>query len=197
MSILNSNDYKRGFIQGKLDAQNGKDKSYIKSGVSLKFAIHGENAINTYIEGYNAGYLEGLKKDIPQKVEIINKEQKQETFTFNKNKQYFNNNFQNSNNMSLQRIELQLDALHQLKGFIHEFEEELKTRMSNYNDRVYALRQAGLPDEVSSNYDANYCIPTNSKIFQIIESMEQRDIPYISKLIADFEQAAENARLNY
>ncbi len=99
--------------------------------------------------------------------------------------------------MSLQRIEMQLEALGLLKNFIHEFEEELKERMSNYNDKVLALRQAGLPDEVSSNYDSNYCIPTQQNIHNIIESMEQRDIPYITKLIADFEQAAENARINY
>lgn len=201
MSIFNTNDYKQGFIDGREDGLKAKDKDYRFKGLSLKYWLNSDNAYKTYVVGYDAGYLEGTKERLTtRKVEIVPPKNETNvskiTNTENKYKTISNNNF-NSTNMSLQRIEMQLDALNQLKSFIAEFERELTERMSNYNDRVYALRQAGLPEEVSDNYDKNYCMPIQTKIHQIIESMEQRDLPYISKLIADFEQAAENARLNY
>jgi hypothetical protein len=66
-----------------------------------------------------------------------------------------------------------------------------------YNDRVHQLRENGLPDEISVNYNQNYSIPTQQKILRIIQEMQQRDLPYIQKQIETFERARNNATLNY
>lgn len=61
MDILNSNDYKCGYDNGYKDAKNGKDPDYIKAGASWKFAIHGDKAFDTYVEGYKEGYRIGSR----------------------------------------------------------------------------------------------------------------------------------------
>lgn len=61
MGIFNSNDYNRGYQDGYRDAISGKDKSYVASGFSLKFALHGDKAIDSYNEGYNEGYRIGMR----------------------------------------------------------------------------------------------------------------------------------------
>lgn len=61
MGIFNSNDYKRGYDDDYNDALKGKDPNYIKAGASLKFAIHGNKAFDTYVEGYKEGYRIGCR----------------------------------------------------------------------------------------------------------------------------------------
>lgn len=62
MSILNSNDYDRGFTDGYQAALEGREKNYVASGMSLKFALHGSSAIDTYVEGYDEGYRIGMRE---------------------------------------------------------------------------------------------------------------------------------------
>jgi len=56
MSILNSNCYQRGAQDGINDAKAERDKDYSRAGLSVEFALYGEKALDTYIEGYNKGY---------------------------------------------------------------------------------------------------------------------------------------------
>ncbi len=67
MGFLNSNDYKRGYENGYSDAMAGKEKSYISSGFSLKFALHGNAAIESYNNGYDEGYRIGMRERCRQK----------------------------------------------------------------------------------------------------------------------------------
>ena len=62
MSIFNPNDYQRGHRDGSQDAKNGKDKNYVKGGMSMKYAIYGKKAFDTYRDGYNEGYRQGCKR---------------------------------------------------------------------------------------------------------------------------------------
>ena len=98
---------------------------------------------------------------------------------------------------SAQRIELQLQALRALEQFLNSTIEELRTRMQTYNDRVSALRSEGLPHEIADNYDANYCIPNNQKLWQLTEQMSAADLKFIRNNIEAFEDLLERARLNY
>ena len=61
MSIFNGNDYKRGHRDGAKDAMNNKNKNYNRSGLSMKFAIYGNQALKTYTQGYDEGYRQGSK----------------------------------------------------------------------------------------------------------------------------------------
>ena len=183
MGILNSNDYKRGFADGKKDAESGKDPNYLRMGLSMKFAIHGTSSLDSYTRGYNDAYREVMRKSVVQKVEIV---------TNIINHQTSIGNMENS-----QRIELQLEALRQLEQFLLNTIEELHARMQTYNDRVSALRSEGLSLEIADNYDANYCIPNNQKLWQLTEQMQNTDLIYLRDNIANFEEQLEIARRNY
>ena len=88
MSILNSNDYKRGYDDGYNAGFNGKEKNYVRAGRSLKFAIHGSPAIDSYRDGYNDGYSKGsydrMSKNNPQKVYTDTQIRTQTSHLFNK-----------------------------------------------------------------------------------------------------------------
>lgn len=89
--FFNSDCYKDGYESGKTDALNGKDRDYLK--FRAKFLIYGNASINTFQEGYNTGYTDGLRlKNIPKsKVSIENdnfteqeiEEAKQQSSIFN------------------------------------------------------------------------------------------------------------------
>lgn len=59
MDKFNSNDYRRGYDNGYNDGKNGRDKSYVKGGLSVKYFVFGSEAYKTYCEGYNEGYRKG------------------------------------------------------------------------------------------------------------------------------------------
>ena len=192
MSILNSNDYQRGFADGKKDAEARKEPDYSRMGLSWKFAIHGTHSLDSYTRGYKDAYKEVMQKSIVQKVEIVpSKTKNQPSFNHSTNHQT------KSKSMDTQRIELQLEALRQLEQFLLNTIEELHARMQTYNDRVSALRSEGLSLEIADNYDANYCIPNNQKLWQLTESMQNADLQYLRENIAGFEEALERAMRNY
>lgn len=192
MGILNSNDYKRGFADGKKDAEAGKDPNYLRMGLSIKFVIHGTSSLDSYKRGYNDGYREVMRKSVVQDVEVVTKPNE----SVHKNISFINNQTQ-SKSMDSQRIELQLEALRQLEQFLLNTIEDLHARMQTYNDRVSALRSEGLSLEIADNYDANYCIPNNQKLWQLTEQMQNADLIYLRDNIANFEEQLEIARRNY
>lgn len=192
MGILNSNDYKRGFADGKKDAEAGKDPNYLRMGLSIKFVIHGTSSLDSYKRGYNDGYREVMRKGVVQDVEVVTKPNE----SVHKNISLINNQTQ-SKSMDSQRIELQLEALRQLEQFLLNTIEDLHARMQTYNDRVSALRSEGLSLEIADNYDANYCIPNNQKLWQLTEQMQNADLIYLRDNIANFEEQLEIARRNY
>lgn len=51
--------------------------------------------------------------------------------------------------------------------------------------------------EIADNYDANYCIPNNQKLWQLTEQMQNTDLIYLRDNNANFEQQLEIARRNY
>lgn len=192
MSILNSNDYQRGFADGKKDAEARKEPDYSRMGLSWKFAIHGTHSLDSYTRGYKDAYKEVMQKSIVQKVEIVPpKTKNQPSFNHSTNHQT------KSKSMDTQRIELQLEALRHLEQFLLNTIEELHARMQTYNDRVSALRSEGLSLEIADNYDENYCIPNNQKLWQLTESMQNADLQYLRENIAGFEEALERAMRNY
>ena len=62
MSFWNSNDYERGNRHGVKAGREGHDPNTWRAGASMKFAIHGDKAIDTYQQGYHEGYREGCRE---------------------------------------------------------------------------------------------------------------------------------------
>ena len=72
MDIFNGDDYKRGWNEGRKAALEGKDRNFMGMGRSWKFAIHGRVALDSYTDGYKAGYEAGLnEKNTIRKVEVV------------------------------------------------------------------------------------------------------------------------------
>ena len=173
--ILNSNDYKRGFADGKNDAKLKNDKNYIRSGMSLKFAIHGSHAIDTYNKGYNDGYETAMKAKLasevsqtqPIKTEIINS----------------NNNI-NSVSMSRQTsFSYQIELAEGLKSYLHGFQDRLGAVAQNYKAKGNELHDANMMDETFEDFAQNYIEVTVQKIQELINQINECDIPFVEKYI--------------
>ena len=177
MSILNSNDYKRGFNDGYQDGFDGRDKRFFKSGLSMKFAIHGSRAIDTYNQGYNVGYEKGsydrLSKEKPQAVKI--ETPKQET---NKtNYSTFNNNSNFTSMATIQQYELQRDKLAELTQFLNSFKQDLEQKMNEYKQRVEYMYETGLPENVVRNFQNLHISETQQYVNTINQLIDDRSIP--------------------
>lgn len=61
--MWNTNDYKTGYEHGVNDARQNKNKNYRFNGLSLKYWINSGNAYKTYVAGYDAGYLDGIREN--------------------------------------------------------------------------------------------------------------------------------------
>lgn len=181
MSILNSNDYKRGhedgYNDGYGDGQTGRDKRYFKSGLSMKFAIHGSKSIDTYNQGYNVGYEVGcnarLSKEKPPTVNV--KIPKQET---NKtNYSIFNNNVNFTSMATIQQYELQRDKLVELTQFLNSFKQDLEQKMNEYKQRVEYMYETGLPENVVRNFQNLHISETQQWVNTINQLIDERSIP--------------------
>ena len=177
MTILNSNDYKRGHEDGYNDGFNKIDKRYFKSGLSLKFAIHGSKAIDTYNQGYNSGYEKGsydrLSKEKPQTVKVeIPKQETNKT-----NYSTFNNNSNFISMATIQQYELQRDKLVELTQFLNSFKEDINQRMMEYKQRVQQMYETGLPENVVKNFEMLHIPETQQLVNSINQVIDDKSIP--------------------
>jgi len=95
----------------------------------------------------------------------------------------------------MQDIQVQLDALIQLRSFLMRFNEDIREKSVEFNARFRALRDAGLSAQISENYEANYADPNLQHLRYLIANITDRDIPYVSVLIAQFEETLAKARM--
>ena len=147
-SILNSDDYQRGYHEGYSDGLNGKERNNFRKGLSMglsmKFAIHGRNALETFSKGYEEGYRKGIEdrhsKAQPQKVEVV--KQTKDSNSQNGNKSVFNT-YQTSKSMaSLQDYQIQLEQLNELVRFLNQFKDEMNDKL-NSPSSVFCLYSRG------------------------------------------------------
>ena len=172
--ILNSNDYKRGFDDGKAAAMAGKDKNFIRSGLSLKFAIHGSPAIDSYNKGYHDGYETAMKAKLASEVS-----QKQPIKT-----EIINSNNKNSTSMARQTsFSYQIELAEGLKSYLHGFQDRLGAAAQNYQSKGNELHDANMMDETFEDFAQNYIEVTVQKIQELINQINECDIPFVEKYI--------------
>lgn len=190
MDVLNSNDYRRGFADGQKDAEAQKDPNYIRMGLSLKFAIHGSPALDSYARGYNDGYREAMRKSIVQKVEVVNTPNDKESPNIGNitGNRVFNHQTSSGNMNSIQSIELQIEALEKMEQLLRGTIEDLRSRMKLYNDQVDALVEEGLLIECRDQYKEDYLDANNQKLRSLTDEMEEADIKYIHDTIAKLQE---------
>lgn len=89
---------------------------------------------------------------------------------------------------SVQDLERQRDALVDLKNFLQNFMRQLDETMATYNGKVQGLRAAGLPVQVSNNYEDNYCAPITQRVNKLVDDLEHVDLPYVINNIEHMER---------
>lgn len=98
--------------------------------------------------------------------------------------------------MSTQSIQQQVAQLKELLKFTIHFKDELNLKLAAYDSKVQQLYNSGVPIEFKNNFEANNHQPTKKQIKIIVETMEQRDMPFLKQQIQSLEQALDVARRN-
>ena len=178
--ILNSNDYKRGYEEGSAAGISGKEKNYIRMGLSMKFAIHGHNALTTYSNGYSEGYRKGIEdrhsKSQPQKVEILTSIR--DSYNPDGNKTIINTYKTSKGMASIQDYQIQLEQLNELVSFLNQFKEEMSDKLNEYIRRIEVLRENGLAIQTAQRFEVEHIAETGNLIRQIQQLIEDRSIPF-------------------
>ena len=176
MSLLNSNDYDRGYNDGYAAGFAGQEKNFIRSGMSLKFAVWGPDALNSYTEGYNKGYGDGCydrnSKDKPQKV-------------YTKDNTITKGNTNNNSHMVSYRK--QIERLHELLSAVEKYKEIVESTNAKYKSIVENLHEYGLPDEMMEKMEEENFEPIGDAINSIIQIIEENTIPAINRDIDKLE----------
>ncbi|MBR3445950.1 MAG: hypothetical protein IKH14_08850 [Prevotella sp.] len=180
MGIFNSNDFDRGYDDGYNAGLNGKEKDYTHMGMSLKFAINGSKALDTYTNGYNKGYEKGIadknSKKVPQKVEIA------ESFQPTNNvieKKYYSPKSKNLSIMSsLQDYQIQLEQLNQLVSFLNQFKETMDERLNEYRHHINVMRENGLSVQTSDRFENDHIKEVEILLNQIKNLIDEYSIPF-------------------
>lgn len=87
--------------------------------------------------------------------------------------------------MDTTSIELQKSALIQLKSHLEAFREDLLNQMERYRNIVERLHEDGLSQEVYNTYLNSYYEHDRSYVNQLINHMEEVDVPYVNKNIEE------------
>ena len=95
----------------------------------------------------------------------------------------------------MQDLQIQLDALMELRSFLIQYNEEMRAKSVEFNSKFWSIRESGLPSQFADNFEANYADPTLQNLRNMIAGITDRDIPYVNSLIAQFEQALAIARM--
>ena len=189
MSIFNSNDYKRGYDDGYSAGFAGKDKDFTRSGMSIKFAVHGGKAIDTYNQGYHDGYKKGIEdrhsKAKPQAVKVVadDTRKRQTTTTANTRVNYSTINTNFGTMAQIQQYQVQLQKLEEMVSFLRAFEEQMEQNLNGYRARVQLMYETGMPEEVMRRFESDHIPATANLISQIRMLMDDTIIPYTNNQI--------------
>jgi hypothetical protein len=207
--VLNSNDLQRGYEEGKQMATDGKDKSYVGMGMSWKYWLHGKNALNSYTEGYDLGYLDGLREKYQtSNVKIVNSMEKSHGVDEGKNLErldegqkrmekyeksvrdnlYSTLSSNNQSNFGMNTTyEQQIEIWEKLKQTLETLKEDLETSCSIYFKTVSELEGEGaILNEIVAYQEQLQ--ETHTQLLRVIESLEVKDIPFTTRNIAQYTE---------
>lgn len=193
MSLFNSNDYKRGYDDGYSAGFAGKDKDFTRSGMSMKFAVHGGKSIDTYNQGYNDGYKKGIEdrhsKAKPQTVKVVADDtREQHPTTSASTRRSYSNDYSTTNTnfgtmAQIQQYQVQLQKLEEMVSFLRAFEEQMEQNLNGYRARVQLMYETGMPEEVMRRFESDHIPATANLISQIRMLVDDTIIPYTNNQI--------------
>lgn len=164
-NITNGNDYKRGWEEGRQAALEGKDKDFIRMGISWKFVFHGNVALDSYIDGYNKGYESGInEKNVVRKVEITNN----------------SINDMDYNNSQVQDLIRELQALKNLNDFlVIHYCDRIRQVNGLFRGFITMLADTGIPVQECKEFADKYYVADETNFKALFERVTNYDIPQI------------------
>lgn len=172
--FINPGDaFDRGYKCGLKDGQEGNKRNApwteeIKYATAL---FNREYFWKSFHDGYNTGYLDG---------------QRMRNKVFNEQKENNTPNKLNSKNMANRQTSFshQIELLESLKSYLHGFQERLAIVAEKYEKQVNDLYDAGgMMDETFNDFHDNYVEVTKGKIQNLINQINDLDIPFVEKEI--------------
>ena len=94
--------------------------------------------------------------------------------------------------MANQNVELQLNALENLKLQLESLVKDIENRGNAYVASVQALMQTDLDVNVTQQYKNQYWQQNNAMMAQLKQRILTYDIPYIERCIVGAKTALEN-----
>lgn len=85
----------------------------------------------------------------------------------------------------------QIELASDLKRYLHGFQERLAQVAKNYQTKSHELYEAGMMDETHRDFEENYMAETVRHIAGVVDLINDRDIPFVEKYIADMEELQE------
>lgn len=186
--MINFNEQDKGYKDGLKLAREGKKKHYFNFN-KLK-AFFSSHSLDTYIDGVNRGYLDGLREQniVHRTAPLIDDRERREI------KRQFADQAKSSTPVSYGGttmnpiLENQLDTLRNVKAFLQQFNDNLQTSAERYQRFIDDLAEQQLDAQIYERYQAEFLDETKGRIQQIIENIESGDIPYIERLIRHLEE---------
>lgn len=86
----------------------------------------------------------------------------------------------------------QIELAERLKSYLHGLQERLGDVAQNYKNKCNDLSYACMMEETLQDFEMNYMHETISKIADIITQVNENDIPFIERYIANLEQLRLN-----
>lgn len=169
--LFNSNDYKRGYEEGYSHALEGKNKNFRGMGASLKFAIHGNNALNTYTQGYNQGFSIGMRDKVRNEA--------------SKNSQNINSHKKTHSTMH-RGIDGQIELLNSMKQFLEGLSNQFDEINRQKQQFLNSLDGEGLDLKLLQRFE-EYFQENRQKTNGLISKIESEDIPYTEQVIRYLE----------
>jgi hypothetical protein len=110
----------------------------------------------------------------------------------NVNTKHINNNIlinKKSEIMARQTsISYQLELAEDLKRYLHGFQDRLDAVAQNYKNKCNDMYEAGMIDEIYEDFEQNYMEVTIQKIANLVEQINECDIPFVEKFINNLEE---------
>jgi len=89
--------------------------------------------------------------------------------------------------MASQAIQNQIALAEDLKRYLHGFQERLSTAGQSYKNKSSSLYEAGMFDEFQKKFEQEFVQQTTQSISQVVERINDCDIPFIERYIAKLE----------
>jgi DNA-directed RNA polymerase subunit RPC12/RpoP len=93
----------------------------------------------------------------------------------------------------MQNLNLQLDALYELKSFLEQFTANLFSLRQTYQNKMLGLHDGDVSLQVADSYCKDFWDKNNKIISNIIGKLRETDYPYILRQIETIEMAIQAA----